>query len=121
MSFIILLLIFAVYKERNNGDHAYSESKYEVGDTRIMMLDKLNALVNTENVSVKWRRSYISACIVVFLVFAIIYNRVPMMEEVILYLFIVYIVFYVSWSNFGDIVTYKSGIYAREIVQKMRE
>ena len=63
-------------------------------------------------IAIKWRRSFLAAVISTLMIFSIIYFRIPTINEFLLHILIIYIVYYSMWDNYTKVYSeelYKIG------------
>lgn len=117
---IILIFIFAVYREKIDSPHLYINAIPNENDSKSMLYKKLTRCLNYEITTIKWRRSYICAVISTVLIFLMVYYRIPEPKEIVLYILIFYIVYYMSWKDFTKRVSCPVENIGQEIIKNLK-
>lgn len=111
---LIAFLIFAIYCEQRDINCSkfrggecgpgmgtvYVDGKYEPGDTKDEILEKIRHTANYETNSITWRRSYIIAAIAAFLILTVTRNKIPTGIDLTRSFIIGYITIYMSFMLF---------------------
>ena len=104
--FIILLTIcFAIKKEQIDGKDAYTLAIPKEGDDIHKICKKIKLCLDADLKTVKWRRSFITAAIATFLICILVLAKIPTLKDLLLCLFIIYIVYYIAWEHYTNITT----------------
>ncbi len=102
---ILLFTYFAYCKEVKEQPNCYKQGIPKKGDKEKDVYKRLNVCLTAEPRVIRWRRSLIASVIAIALIFGIVHFRIPEMNELLLYLVIIYVVYYSMWDNFSDTVT----------------
>lgn len=89
--FLVWVLITAVKCEILSSNDSFHESKYRKGDSKKKIIKKIQGLIKSEKISVKWRKIYIATVVVLILLF---FQGKYKFEDTIIFLVSIYIVFY---------------------------
>ena len=104
---------------------AYDGSKPEPGDSDGILLDKIERASYTEELTVKWRRTYALSFLIVwgiwlFVVYPTV-SRLPNWSEYILSLFISGMIIYLSFSYYGFHHYSSPSTFIRQSTNDLRE
>ena len=103
--FLIAFALLAYYREKTEQPNSFKQGYPNKEDTELQLYRKIKYCMEANIKTIKWRRSYISAILVVILLFSIVHFRIPETKELILYVFIIYIVYYMMWHNYTEITS----------------
>lgn len=98
-----ILFLFALLKELTEQSHSYKQGEPSKKDDRKTILKKIERCLTFEQSCVKWRRSYIASVLIVALFFGFVLNRFPSINECLLSILVVYIVYYSVWTHYSMI------------------
>jgi uncharacterized BrkB/YihY/UPF0761 family membrane protein len=99
--FSLFWIIFAILRERKEQQNAYIAAKKRDEDSISSSLRKIRYCVTYDLRTIKWRRSLISAGIVSFMLFALVWRRLPSSAEFATHMLIITAVFSIVWTNFS--------------------
>ena len=105
VGFILFWISFAMVKERKEQVNAYAAAKNRDMDSISSSLRKIRYGVTYDLRTVKWRRSLISAGIVTFMLFALVWRRIPSTTELATHMLLITAVFTAVWSNFSTVTS----------------
>jgi len=117
----IIILLFAVKREITDSKDCYIECMPVKSDSNKKLYTKLNRCLQYNKVCIKWRRSMIYAVISTFIIFFLVYFRLPETKELILFIFIMYIVYYYMWINFTDTVGKNAENISKDILKILKK
>lgn len=89
-------------------------------DTSNKLKRKLMGLLSYNKSAIKWRRSFICSLISTFLIFTLVYFRVPTVKELVLFILIIYIVYYSLWIDFVEKVSNKVEYHGKNIIKHLK-
>lgn len=121
---IITLLFFCVYailKEYKEHDDCFALGKYRERDSVHSSLRKLVKCVESDGNTVKWRRTLLATTISIIIIFGLVHTHIPTAKELLLYILIIFIVFYMSWHTYSIRTTGKAAIYAKEHIDNIKK
>lgn len=96
----LLITYFAYCREKTEQPNAYLQGKPQKNDTERKLYQKIKYCLQSDLKTIKWRRSFLGAIIIVVLLFSIIHQRFPEANELILHVVIIYAVYYAMWHNY---------------------
>ena len=96
---IAVLFLYAIIFEINEHHHAYASGKPDTKDGLLRSIRKLEDCIRYEDRLVKWRRVLISACIITAMMFGLVHRRVPTAKELLLYVFLIFLVLTLNRAN----------------------
>lgn len=99
--FILFWVVFAFRFEKANHKDAYSAGKAREEDSISSSLRKIRYCATYDLRTIKWRRSLISAVIVTFLLFLLVWMRLPSPSELLTHIILTIAVFSTVWRNFS--------------------
>jgi len=119
---IMLYKCYEAYKMENTiQSNTYTNYIPKDTDSKRKLCRKLQGCLLVDKTCVKWRRSYLSAIISTILIFCIIHFRFPDIKELVLYVFIIYIVYYMMWQNFANTVSKDIEVIGKNIIKKLND
>lgn len=90
--FLVWVLVTAIKCEILSSNDSFHDSKYRKGDSKKKIIKKIQGLIKSEKISVKWRKIYIATTVVLILLF---FQGKIKFEDIIIFLVSIYIVFYI--------------------------
>lgn len=102
---IVALAIFAILKELEDQPNSYRKGIFQKGDDYDTLFSKTSICLHTELTTIKWRRCFLSAVLVVVMLFSLVFVKFPSQAELVLSLLIVYVVYYGMWHNYMNSVS----------------
>jgi len=119
---IILYLTFHAYiNEKTDGSYSYTKYIPKDNDNIKKLYRKIEGCLLVNKQCIKWRRSYVSAIIGTIIIFSFIHNRIPNINEALLYIFVIYIVYYISWEHFANTVSKDVEIIGKNIIKRIQK
>jgi len=105
ISIYVIFSILAVYFEYTDGYHAYRFNEVKDGEKMSSSLRKLKNCLECEVKGVKWRRVFIAALSTTLLIYLVGHGRFPNVKELVISVFFTFIIFYIMWSNYDNMIT----------------
>jgi hypothetical protein len=99
---------------------AYSTFKADKNDSKEELFEKLRLTAKYELNTITWRRSFILALILAFLILFITTNQVPSGVKLSKGFLIAYVVIYLSLTTFQTLITRPALKQLEEILQRIR-
>lgn len=120
--FIILvcLFFFALYKEKKDYRDAYVQSLPDEKDTKIKIYTKLYHCLSVNKKTIKWRRCFITTFVSLAIYYGFVLKRIPEPKELILGIFVFYIIYYISWDNYVETVNDPVLKIGKEHIKRVR-
>lgn len=115
----VCLGVFAYLKEKEDQANCYRIAIPKEKDTIKQTVRKITECIAYDTKSIKWRRIFICSLISVFAIFFFVQKRFPHVREFILYLLCIYVVQYISWKNYNQIISKPAKKYGMENLQKL--
>lgn len=100
LGILIFWFIFALYKEYTEHDDSFSFYKNKDSDDIKSSIYKLKKCIGYDFHTIKWRRILICTAIVIFLLYKLVFNKIPNGKELLLSFFFIFFVFYISWKHY---------------------
>ena len=97
---LIMFACFAAYREKQDQPNSYKQGYPADNDPISRICRKVKYCLDSDTKTIKWRRSFISAIIATISLFAIVHCRIPETKELVLYILVIYIVYYMMWHNY---------------------
>ncbi len=121
IAFGLFWIIFAIIRERREQKNAYIAAKKRDADSISVSLRKLRYCITYDLRTIKWRRSLISAGIITFMLFALVWRRLPSPQELITHMLLITAVFSTMWSNFSKITSKEAAAYVDDNIQHIKQ
>ena len=102
---IIAFAVFSILKELEDRVNSYKKGFFQKGDDSDALFSKVVICLRTELTTIKWRRCFLSAVVVVIALFSLVFVKFPSQAELVLSLLIVYVVYYGMWHNYMNTVS----------------
>jgi hypothetical protein len=119
--FLFIFSLIALYKEKYEQENAYILSIPDKKDTIQTIFKKINYALEYETTTIKWRRSLISSFLILFILFAFVYARIPTPKEIILTFSISYMIFYFNFITYTNIVSNEAIKYGKQNIRKIKK
>lgn len=122
--FIVALVFWSMYalvKEYREHDDCFRTHGPKKGESIYRSTRKLEKCVNYDLHTIKWRRILICSGIAVVLLFVLVHARVPSTKELVLHLLLIFVVFYLSWQNYGSRTSKKAIGFTIEHIANIKE
>lgn len=117
----VLGFIFAFIMERADQKNSYILSKPRKGDSLKRILRKIERCSEYDRKTVKWRRSYMGAVILIILLYVFLYQRKPRNREYLITLSTAFLVFYFNWEHFSIVTSGEAAKYNKENIENLKE
>lgn len=117
---VFFWFIFAINKEYMEHDHSFLMAKYQERDSIHSSLRKIVKCIDCDSKTIKWRRTFVASTIATTLIFTLVHQRLPSPKELLLYVFLIFIVFYISWHSYMVRTTGKATSYAENHVENIK-
>jgi Mg2+/citrate symporter len=89
-------------------------------DSPIELCDKLWSCYTINRKTIKWRRTFLSALVSVALIFALVHQKIPNPQELLLYVIIIYTVWYLMWDDYSNRIESISLKNSERILHKLK-
>jgi len=121
ITFLIFWCLYAVVKEYGEHDDSFRIQKPREGESIYRSMKKLEKCASYELHTIKWRRTLICTVVVIVLIFALIHQRVPGPKELLLHVFLIFLIFFLSWNNYTGRTSSKAADYISEHLHNIRQ
>ena len=117
---VFFWFIFAIFGELKWHDDSFSKAKFRDRDSINSSLRKIVMCIDCDSKTIKWRRTLVASTIATTLIFTLVHQRLPSPKELLLYVFLIFIVFYISWHSYMVRTTGKATSYAENHVENIK-
>jgi hypothetical protein len=118
---ILLLTIYAIFKEYNEHDDCFLTHGPRESESIYRSIQKLEKCVKYDIHTIKWRRNVICSVISVSLIFIFIHARIPTAKEVFLCFLFIFIVFNLSCDNYIERTSKKAINFSTEHIHNIKD
>lgn len=118
--FIVAICLFAYQKEKTEQCHTYARSIPSDIDSKSLLYKKISICLSSNRYLIKWRRCFLGSVLITILLFALVHFRFPTPKEIILYVFIIYVVFYIWWVNITENISNPIEKIGKTIIRKLK-
>lgn len=118
---IIILFLFAIYKEKKEQKNAYTDWQGKNDDNIKSILTKIETSYSSTERLILWRRSFIFSVIATAIIFLLIHGRFPQSNEIIMYILFIFIIYYTFWQNMIQEIYIPIKRNGRENIRKLKQ